>query len=261
VARDLRLGLEAQAGEPETLPPVLVSETEAEIRRKDVPRHEVRRMARVGAETFVIIFLLVVVLVAAALVINPQNFLTLTRRGFAVAKQNLNEWVMLVTHQEGAPKGTNPEVEVKWEDHRIKIEYGSSIYKIATDTYGAHAALGIDLIKEYNPQIRNLNRVSAGQDLVVPPLTRETLLQKKSDGSYRLIVASFANQTAADEQARLLDRKRYRATITPRKVSDDLLLYRVEIDGLKNFEQANQIWEAGLRNEWLAFAGKPSRVR
>jgi general secretion pathway protein A len=264
VARDLRLGLEAQAAEPETLPPVLVSETEAETPVREatrVPQHRVRRMARVGAEASVIILLLVGFLVAAASVINPQNLLTLTRRGFAVARQNLNEWVMLVTNQEGAPKRTNPEVELKWEDHRIKIEYGSSIYKIATDTYGAYAALGIDLIKEYNPQIRTLNRVSAGQDLVLPPLTRETLLQRKSDSSYRLIVASFDNQTAADEQARLLGRKGYRATITPRKVSDDLLLFRVEIDGLKNFEQAKEIWEAGLRNEWLAFASKPIRAR
>jgi hypothetical protein len=40
----------------------------------------------------------------------------------------------------------------------------------------------------------------------------------------------------------------YQAVITPKKVADDLLLYRVEIDGLKNFEEANRIWDAGFRN-------------
>ena len=31
-------------------------------------------------------------------------------------------------------------------------------------------------------------------------------------------------------------------TITSRRVADDLLLHRVEIDGLKNSEEANHIW-------------------
>jgi hypothetical protein len=37
-------------------------------------------------------------------------------------------------------------------------------------------------------------------------------------------------------------------------VSDDLSLYRVEIDGLESLEEANQIWQTGLSNQWLAFA-------
>jgi hypothetical protein len=42
-------------------------------------------------------------------------------------------------------------------------------------------------------------------------------------------------------------------TITSRRVADDLLLHRVEIDGLKNSEEANHIWLAGLRDEWFGF--------
>ena len=42
-------------------------------------------------------------------------------------------------------------------------------------------------------------------------------------------------------------------TITSRRVVDDLLLHRVEIDGLKNSEEANHIWLTGLRDEWLGF--------
>ena len=40
-------------------------------------------------------------------------------------------------------------------------------------------------------------------------------------------------------------------TITSRRVADDLLLHRVEIDGLKNSEEANHIWLAGLRANGL----------
>jgi hypothetical protein len=135
------------------------------------------------------------------------------------------------------------------------VRSGSNIYKIAAHAYGVKSALGMDLIKEFNPQIKNLNRVSAGQDVLLPSLTRETLLRQQPDGSYHLIVASFLNPTGANEYGRLLSNKGYRVAITPKRVSDDLLLHRVEIDGLKNLEEADRIWQTGLRNEWLAFAG------
>jgi hypothetical protein len=119
----------------------------------------------------------------------------------------------------------------------------------------------MDLIKEFNPQIEDLNWVAAGQDLRLPLLTRETLLRPQSDGSYHLIVAAFRSRAGAEEQARFLRKRGYQVTITTREVSDDLSLYRVEIDSLKNLEEANQIWQTGLSNQWLAFAGNPARTR
>ena len=178
---------------------------------------------------------------------------TIAGRSFEVVKHNLN--------QESVPKKANAEVEFKRKDQRVTIQYGATIYKIAIDAYGANTVLGMDLIKEFNPQIEDLNWVSAGQELLLPPLTRETLLRQQPDGSYHLIVASFRSLKGADEHARLLRNKGYQVTITPRRVSDDLLFHRVKIDGLKNLEEANQIWQTGLRNEWLAFAGNPAVTR
>ena len=210
-------------------------------------------MVRAGVGTL-LVFL---VFVAVASVIDPQSFLSITRIGLEAAKHNLNQWVVLVDHKEAVPKKASPEVEFKPKDQRVMIQYGANIYKIASDAYGVNTALGMDLIKEFNPQIKNLNWVSAGQDLLLPRLTKETLLRKQPDGSYRLIVASFRSRAGADEYARLLSNKGYQVAITPKRVSDNLLLYRVEIDGLKNLEEAYQAWESGLRNEWLAFAGNP----
>jgi hypothetical protein len=257
VARDLRLRSEVQSTEAEITPPVPVSETESKrpIRKaaNDVPHHNLRRLERVGVETFLTIF----AFVALASVINPLTFSSFAGRGLEVAKHNLNQWVVLLTHQETAPEKASAGVEFKRKEQRVVIPDGSSIYKIAIDAYRANTALGMDLIKEFNPKIKNLNRVPAGQDLLLPPLTRETLLRKQPDGSYRLIVASFHSLTGAEEYARLLRSKGYQVTITPRRVSDNLLVHRVEIDGLKNFEEASQIWETGLRNEWLAVAANP----
>jgi general secretion pathway protein A len=260
VARDLRLGSEVQVTEAETAPPVLVPEARRErpVREaaNDAPPHTVRRAARVGVETC----LTLLIFFALASVIDPKNFLTQAGRSFEVAKHNLNQWVLLITQQEAVPEKVNPEVKSERKEQRVIIPHGSSIYRIAADTYGANTALGMDLIKEFNPEIKNLNRISGGKNLLLPSLTPETLLRKRPDGSYRLIAASFRSQTEANEYAGRLNNKGYQVTITPRRVSDDLLFHRVEIDGLKTLEEANQTWLTGLKNEWLAFAGNPNQT-
>jgi type II secretory pathway predicted ATPase ExeA len=257
VAHDLRIGSEAQVTLEEPTSTVLVSKTGPEtlIREatNDFPKRQVRRMVRAGVGTLLVIL----VFVAVTSVVDPQNFFSIARRGFENAKQNLKQWALLVAPQESVPQKTSPEVGFKQTGQPIVIQHGANIYKIAGDVYGANTALGMDLIKEFNPQIKNLNWVSAGQNLLLPRLTRETLLRKQPDGSYRLVVASFRSLKGADKYAQLLSDKGYQITITPRRVSDNLLLYRIEIDGLKNFEKANEAWESGSRNEWLAFAGNP----
>ena len=270
VVHDLRIESEVQVTKAEPAPAVLVSKTGPEAvnseAANDFPKHKAKRLVRVGVETF----LTILVFVAVASVINPVNFLSNARKGLQVAQHNLNQWALLVAPQESiplvapqesVPKEASHEVEFKRKGQRVMVQHGANIYKIASDAYGTNTALGMDLIKEFNPQIKNLNWVSAGQDLLLPRLTTETLLRKRPDGSYRLIAASFRSLRGADEYARLLSNKGYQVTITPRRVSDNLLLYRVEMDGLKNLEEAKQAWESGLRNEWLAFAGNPAGNR
>ena len=218
-------------------------------RSEPVPEHKLGRLVNVGIGAL----LGILVFAVLASVINPQRFLNNAGKSLEVVKHSLN--------QESGPKKANAEVEFKRTDQRITIQYGATIYKIAIDVYGANTGLGMDLIKEFNPEIENLNWVAAGQDLRLPSLTRETLLRQHSDGSYHLIVASFRRLTGAEEHARLLRSKGYRVTITPRPVSDDLVLHRVAIDGLKNLEEANEIWQTGLTNQWLAFASNSAGTR
>jgi len=253
VARDLRIGSEAQITNADPTLALFAPDTKRQtfIRKppKAVP-DKARLFARAGVGTALLILFLVVV----ATVIDPRNILvSIAGKSLKVVEHNLI--------QETVPQEANAKVELKWKGRRVMIQYGSTIYKIAIDAYGTNTVLGMDLIKEFNPQIKDLNWVSAGQELLLPPLTRETLLRQELDGSYHLIVALFRSLKGADEHARLLRNKGYQVTITPRRVSDDLLLHRVKIDGLTNLEEANQIWQTGLRNEWLAFAGNPAGIR
>jgi general secretion pathway protein A len=268
VAGDLRLGAEASRAEEKNIFTVSLSnvEQEAVIRKapKPLSLDKVKRMVRAGAGALLVVLVFVIVVFGS----NP-SFFTSTLRTLELFKHDLHEQKPLaVTRQKILPQKTHTqvedaslkkvEIEFKRKDHRVVIQYGSTVYKIASDTYGANAVLGMDLIKEFNPQIQNLNWVAAGQELLLPVLTWETLLRQQPDGSYRLIVASFLSRTGAEESARRIIKEGYQMIITPQRVANDLVLHRLEIDGLKNLDEATQALETGIKNAWLTFAGKPT---
>ena len=136
-----------------------------------------------------------------------------------------------------------PPVSSDWKENPIVIEPGTTIYEIVYKVYGNFNTLALDLIKEFNPHIQNLNRVLSGQKLWLPPLTQETLLRNHADGSYRLILTSFRSSLGANKFAQVVRQLGYATVITPRRVSDNIILYRVEIEGLKSDEAVLRAWD------------------
>jgi hypothetical protein len=136
---------------------------------------------------------------------------------------------------------------------RVIVRYGSTIYDIAIATYRANAVLGLDLIKEFNPGIANLNWVIAGQALLLPRLTGESLARRQQDGSYRLLVNAFLSRRDADELAGRIGRAGYQASITANRVANDLLLHRVEIVDLKGLDHAIQTLRIAMKQGWLSY--------
>jgi hypothetical protein len=134
------------------------------------------------------------------------------------------------------------------------VQPGSTVAEIAANIYGVQRNLGLDLLKEYNTHVENLNWIRAGQRLWLPPLSRETLVRQQPDGSYSLILGSFRSLQQAEQLAQLARLKQYDVVITPRRVSDNLMLHRVELYDLKTLEAVNHAWEIASTNQWIAFA-------
>jgi hypothetical protein len=211
--------------------------------------------------------LAIVLLLGFASLTDPESFfMGASLNGY---QKNLSEWALLVTGQNANRPKMNvkaadtgqqtAEIGAKSNDHRLTIQNGSTVFQIATDAYGSRSAiLGIDLIKEFNPDIPNLNWINAGQDLLLPALSEETLLRQQADGSFRLIVASFLSRREAEEFADRIMRDGFPVIVTVRPVSNNLVLHRLEIDGLKNREEAKQPVQIGLTKRWLPFTPKPT---
>jgi general secretion pathway protein A len=254
VAGDLRLGPEVGAFEIRPTPAVVASNNKREAHMPEVSAvlsHKSNRIVRAGIRTL----LVMLVFVAFASVLASQNFLGVTG-DLEAFKHTLKVWVGTPSPPEPNPQIMSG-VEPKPKEHRVVIQRGSTIHTIARNAYGSNAVLGMDLIREFNPEIKDLNLVFPGQELLLPPLNRETLLRKDPTGSYRLIVASFRNRAAADSYARLLRDKGHEAIITSNLTSDDLSLHRVEISGLKTLQEASKTWETGLTIDGFAFTNNP----
>jgi general secretion pathway protein A len=141
-----------------------------------------------------------------------------------------------------------------WRKKPIAMQPGSTIAEIAASKYGTQRNLGLDLIKEYNTHIENLNRILAGQKLWLPPLSRETLVRQQPDGSYNLILASFRSPQQSEQLAQIARLRGYNVVVTPRRVSDNLMLHRVEISALGSVEAVNHAWKIASTNQWIAVA-------
>jgi general secretion pathway protein A len=121
---------------------------------------------------------------------------------------------------------------------------GETISMAVRNIYGSYNSLALDLIKEFNPQLVNLDQVAVGQKIWFPPLTLETLLKRQHDGTYRLIVATFRTAARAERFAQTLRERGHRVQITAQQVSESILLHRVEIIDLSSPVEVHYAWKA-----------------
>ncbi|HEY6200450.1 MAG TPA: AAA family ATPase [Candidatus Binatia bacterium] len=154
-------------------------------------------------------------------------------------------------------------VKTSQPNDSVVVAWGTTISRIATEVYGRERLfLAMDILKEANPGVEDLNWILAGQNLSLPPLTRETLLRKQPDGGYHLIVDAFLTPQDAQRLSRTLKSKGYETEIAQHRISNKMVLSRVEIRGLKSKEAADQAWDAAVANRWIvASSDNTAKVR
>jgi type II secretory pathway predicted ATPase ExeA len=186
-----------------------------------------------------------------SLVTSEQTVTSSGGRSFATAGRGNDEVGSI---------GSASEVASRPEKSML-VPSGSTVVEIAANIYGAQRDLGLDLIREFNSQIENLSRIRAGQRLWLPTLSQETLVRQQPDGSYSLILASFRSSLQAEQLAQLVRLKSYDGVTRPRPISNNLVLHRVEINGLANLDAVDRAWEMAFTNRWIAVPGNNSGRR
>jgi len=144
------------------------------------------------------------------------------------------------------------------QNKAVVVSWGTTISRIASEAYGQKKMLlAMDILKEANPGIEDVNWIVAGQNLSVPPLTRDTLLRRQSDDTYSLVLDAFSKRQEAERFSKAVTAKGYEPTISQRQISPKVMLYRVEIRGLKNQQASERAWETAVANKWIASTESP----
>lgn len=143
--------------------------------------------------------------------------------------------------------------------HRlVTVKRGATLTLISQQHYNGVNPTLLDLIMEYNPKIRDVNRISENEKIRIPFITDRLFLRKEPDRGYGIFLGTFVDRQSVEvfrKQAVLRDKT---IRIVPRKVSNVETWYRVSVDGFQTEEQALQALQS-LRGQGLlpAFSASP----
>ena len=150
------------------------------------------------------------------------------------------------------PPAARPELPS--EDHDtgwLTVPEGTNVSEIVSRRYGRHQVLGLDLVKDLNPHIADLDHVSAGERLWLPALTSSTLARRQRDGSYELIVTALPSPEAANRLAEQIRHSGHRARVARRDITARLQVHRVLVEGLDGPEAVSHTWSTAQKLRWM----------
>jgi type II secretory pathway predicted ATPase ExeA len=149
--------------------------------------------------------------------------------------------------------------DARGDGWRMVVPWGTSISELVSDRYGTHSLLALDLLKELNPHIIDLDRDLAGERLWMPALTLNTLVRPQADGSYHLIVASLNSAVLANRLVESMRRTGYDARVTARDITSNRRAHRVLIERLESLEAATRAWRTAQGLGWAPTVSESQR--
>ncbi len=109
---------------------------------------------------------------------------------------------------------------------------------LATRHYGSATTTTLDLLKEANPDVADINRILAGTELAFPePGGRSRVLPGRA-GLTVLVITTPQMAKAAETQRRLREFRGRDSTLVPRDLGNGQVVYRVVVENLQSSREA-----------------------
>jgi len=132
----------------------------------------------------------------------------------------------------------------------VDIPRGSTVGAIVAGYYASDPLLGFALLKDANPGLDNVDRVIAGERLIVPPTTLAGRRQQAPDGTSIVLIASFAGAADAARLARTMRGAGYETVVRPIALRPGHHLHGVEITGLRTTAETERAWAEARAQGW-----------
>jgi hypothetical protein len=110
----------------------------------------------------------------------------------------------------------------------VTIGRGDTITRIASRIYGNVGIYELAAIRIANPDIRNLDVVDLGHQVVFPDLQSGLLLSNDDDGGTRALLGATRSLSTARELQAMLERNGVSSEIVADELSDTITAYRLE---------------------------------
>jgi hypothetical protein len=122
-----------------------------------------------------------------------------------------------------------PVTEAEEPSKTMVVKAGDTVIEMAIQVYGRANEKIIDLVRQNNPEIEDINRIDIGQEIVFPPL--ETAGKK---GTFTVHLASFKAFESAREYFQELVAKGYEAYIIPANDPVKGTIFRVALGSFQS---------------------------
>ncbi len=144
---------------------------------------------------------------------------------------------------EKAPEEPGPE--------EVVVRQGDSLAKLAMDIYGRADEEILELLKESNPEIQDINSIRVGQRILFPPPGGNV---KSVTGGYTVHVASYKPFKGAHDAFRRLIARGYETYIIPAANLGEGVIYRITIGNFPTRSRASEYAEGLLSGEEFEYA-------
>jgi phage tail protein X len=182
---------------------------------------------------------------------NESNNIKKTKIGLAevvsVEKAG-NQITPSISHQEDVIQEIAS--EKKYILQRV-VKRNDNISKIARESYGGSNQTVIDLIHMANPEIKDINRIFAGQKINLPLIERKGLIKKDETGNYSIHYASFYKLEKALKCLKEIKNQNQKSFMIQTHQQKNKV-YRVYYGNYENFQEAQKHLE-NLKLEYIYF--------
>jgi len=139
------------------------------------------------------------------------------------AKNNTTIKIIENREEQGAVDNVSPLLKIKEKPSTlIKVKRGDTVSSLAIDIYGRVDVEILDMIKQQNPNLYDIDYISIGQEILFPALP-----SKDGEAHYTVQVGSFKDFKNAQEQFQRLIQSGNEAYILP--IADEEQAFRVTL--------------------------------
>jgi len=161
---------------------------------------------------------------------------------FTQKKKKLNR---LISCNRKAQKEKRAIIQEKDEDFfkSVIAQPGDTVIQLAASVYSRTDEEVLNLIQKYNPEIKDINWIDVGQEIIFPPLS---LLDQNP--TFTVHIASFGPFKYARDLFQELLKEGHEVYIIPVYNTQKGKFFRVTLGNLKNREEAERFAATILKN-------------